>query len=81
MSEMLHYSPAELIELYPQVAKIGWTAVKIGMMFRCGLFVGYMSGKENKAMILEDSFVDLLKYFSTVNMKRNILDFKDLTNP
>jgi len=81
MSEMLHYSPAELIELYPQVAKIGWTAVKIGMMFRCGLFVGYMSGKENKAMILEDSFVDLLKYFSTVNMKRNILDFNDLTNP
>lgn len=78
---MLHYSPAELIELYPQVAKIGWTAVKIGMMFRCGLFVGYMSGKENKAMILEDSFVDLLKYFSTVNMKRNILDFNDLTNP
>lgn len=74
MSKILHYSPAELVELYPQVSKIGWTPVKIGMMFRCGLFVGYTSGKEKKAMILEESFVDLMKYITYVNKKRNFLE-------
>ena len=80
MANPLHYSPSELVDLYPQVSKIGWSAVKIGMMFRCGLFVGYSSGKEKKAMILEESFVDLMKYITYVNKKRNFFDEDDLPN-
>ena len=71
MSEILHYSPSELIELYPQVRKIGWSAMKIGTMFRCGIFVGYTSGKENKAMILEESFKKALKFVNDVNRDRD----------
>ena len=71
MSKILHYSPSELIELYPQVKKIGWSAMKIGTMFRCGLFVGYTSGKENKAMILEESFIKTLKFVNDVNSDRD----------
>ena len=74
MSEILHFSPSELIELYPQVKKIGWSAMKIGTMYRCGIFVGYTSGKENKAMILEESFIKALRYVSEVNKDRNIID-------
>lgn len=69
---ILHYSPAELLELYPEATKIGWTAVKIGIFYRSGLLVGYLSGKENKAMILEESFVKLLKYVNEVNRDRDI---------
>ena len=72
MSKMLHYTPSELMELYPQVKKIGWTAQKIGTMFRCGFLVGFMSGKENKAMILEESFVKAIKYVNDVNNDRNL---------
>jgi len=74
MSEILHFSPSELIEVYPQVKKIGWSAMKIGTMYRCGRFVGYTSGKENKAMILEESFIKALRYVSEVNKDRNIID-------
>ena len=80
MANPVHYSPSELVELYPQVSKIGWSAVKIGMMYRCGLFVGYSSGKEKKSMILEESFVDLMKYTAYVNKKRNFFDEDDFPN-
>ena len=76
-NKMLHYSPQELIDLYPQVKKIGWTAQKIGTLFRCGFFVGYFSGKERKAMILESSFIKTLKFVNGVNSDRNIIDLPD----
>ena len=75
--KMLHYSPKELIEMYPQVEKIGWTPQKIGTMFRCGLFVGFFSGKERKAMILESSFIKTLKYVNEVNSDRNFVDLPE----
>ena len=67
------YSPTELLELYPEAAKLGWTATKVGIFFRSGLLVGFVSGKENKAMITEASFVKLLKFVTEVNLDRNIL--------
>ena len=73
----LHYSPQELIELYPQVQKIGWTAQKIGTLFRCGLFVGFFSGKERKAMILESSFIKALKFINEVNDDRKLNNLPD----
>lgn len=48
--------------------------MKIGTMFRCGIFVDYTSGKENKAMILEESFIKVLRYVNEVNKNRNIID-------
>lgn len=67
------YSPTELLELYPDALKLGWTATKIGIFFRSGLLVGFISGKENKAMITEESFVKLMKFVNQVNLDRNIL--------
>jgi len=67
------YSPTELLELYPQAIKLGWTATKVGIFFRSGLLVGFVSGKENKAMITEESFIKLLKFVTEVNIDRNIL--------
>ncbi len=72
MTPIRHYSPAELLEIYPKAKKIGWTATKIGIFFRSGLLVGFISGKENKAMILEESFVKLIKYTNQVNRDRDI---------
>lgn len=74
MNPIRHYSPSELLELYPKATMIGWTAVKIGMFFRAGLLVGYMSGKENKALITERSFIKLMQYVTEVNRDRDIMD-------
>jgi len=60
------------LEIYPKAKKIGWTATKIGIFFRAGLLVGFISGKENKAMILEESFLKLIKYVNEVNRDRDI---------
>jgi hypothetical protein len=67
-----HYTPTELLELYPDAKKIGWTPTKVGMMFRSGLLVGFISGKHNSAMILEESFIELMKYTNRVNRSRDI---------
>lgn len=74
MSAIRHYSPSELLELYPKAAKLGWTPAKIGTFFRGGLLVGYVSGKENKAMILESSFIKLMHYVTEVNRDRDLFD-------
>lgn len=54
------YTPAELVERYPDAKKIGWSATKIGIFFRAGLLLGYYSSSERKAMISEASFVRLV---------------------
>lgn len=72
MKRIQHYSPTELIEMYPGVLKLGWSAMKIGTFFRAGLLVGFISGKENKAMITEESFLKLIKYVTQVNRDRDI---------
>jgi|TARA_B110001469_G_C9410113_1_gene210006 hypothetical protein len=72
MIKISHYTPTELIELYPNATKAGWTPTKIGIMFRCGLLIGFISGKENASMILEDSFVYLMKFYNEVNHRKDI---------
>lgn len=71
MSRCTSYSPSELVELYPEVQKLGWTAQKIVILCRAGLLVGFLSGKENKAMIYEESFISLIKYVNKVNRDRD----------
>ena len=61
------YSPSELFEKYPQVAKFGWTAVKIGVFFHAGLLSGYFSIKERKALIEENSFFELIQFYNQKN--------------
>lgn len=67
-----HYTPTELCELYPQVQKIGWTPTKIGVFFRSGLLVGFVSGKSNTSLILESSFIELMRYTNQVNRNRDL---------
>ncbi len=66
------FSPSELVELYPKVKSYGWTPTKIGIFFRAGLLNGFISGKENKALILEESFIDLMNYFNITSEKRRL---------
>lgn len=66
-------TPEELIERYPDAKhKLGWCASKIGMFFNSGLLVGHRSGRECKAIILESSFVELLKYVNNITNQKNI---------
>jgi hypothetical protein len=74
MSTIHHYSPSELLEIYPQATKLGWTPAKLGSYFRGGLLVGFISGKENKAFITEKSFIKLMHFVSEVNRDRDLLD-------
>lgn len=73
MNTINHYSPAELLEIYPQASKLGWTPAKLGSFFRGGLLVGFISGKENKAFITEASFIKLMKFVSEVNRDRDLI--------
>ena len=66
------FTPAELIEIYPNVNAIGWTSTKIGIFFRAGLLNGFISGKEKKALITEESFIDLMKYYDIVTSKKKL---------
>lgn len=61
------YTPAELIEKYPQVQKFGWTAVKIGMFYHSGLLFGRYSHLEKKSLIQENSFIRLMTFFNEIN--------------
>lgn len=70
--QITHYTPSELVEIYPDVLKIGWTPTKIGIMFRCGLLVGFISGKQKSSMILEESFLELMRYTNEVNKSRDL---------
>lgn len=67
-----HLSPEELMKKFPQVASLGWCASKIGIFYSSGLLIGYRSGKEYKALILESSFVELMEYVNGVTMKKQI---------
>lgn len=66
------YTPEELIQKYPQVKMIGWTSTKIGIFFHSGLLIGYQSRKERKALILEDSFIELVDYMNHVALKKQV---------
>ncbi len=72
MSSSDYLSPEELMNLYPQVKLLGWSSSKIGVFFSSGLLLGYRSGKEYKALILESSFLELIEYTNGVNEKRKI---------
>jgi hypothetical protein len=58
----IYYTPLELVEEYPQIADYNWSAIVIGMFFNSGLLIGHRTGKKQRALIVQSSFLDLLGY-------------------
>ena len=72
MSSLNYLTPEEIINQYPQVKILGWSASKVGTFYSSGLLLGYRCGKEYKAMILEPSFKKLMDYVNDVNEQRRL---------
>lgn len=65
-------TPDELIHEYPQVMdELDWNASKIGIFYSSGLLLGHRSGRENKALIAQDSFIELLNYATIILLDRH----------
>jgi len=63
----------ELLAKYPQVITLAnWDASKIGIFLSSGLLRGKKNGTENKHLIQENSFVELVRYLNRVNKNRNV---------
>lgn len=79
MNNNLNYlSCHELMEKYPDVDLLGWTAQKIGYMYRCNLLIGKVSGRESKTLISEESFKRLIRYTcAEMQRKTRVLDNLD----
>lgn len=71
MKAVTHYTPKELFELHPEVQLMGWTPTKIGVMYSVGLLIGFRNGKSNQALITEESFIELMKFYNNTNSRRN----------
>lgn len=71
-SSQNYLSPEELMHRFPQVESLGWCSSKIGIFFSSGLLIGYRSGKEYKALILESSFIELVEYANGITLKKRI---------
>lgn len=67
-----YLTPMELMKAYPQVRKMGWSAIKIGIFFSSGMLEGYCCVRERRSMILESSFILLVEYVNSVNLRRII---------
>ncbi len=66
-------TPEELLFKYPQVVHVwDWNTSKIGVFFNSGLLRGYRNGKENKALIQEISFEELIRFTNRVARSRNV---------
>ncbi len=61
-----------LIIRYPKVRLLGWSCSSIGSFFKAGVLLGYYTGKEHKAMILESSFKKLMQYANNITAHRRM---------
>lgn len=60
-------SPHELIEAYPKVVDVlDWNESKVGIFYSCGLLFGHRIPRENKAVIAEDSFLELVDFATVI---------------
>ena len=63
----------EFLAKYPQVITLAnWDASKIGIFLSSGLLRGKKNGTENKHLIQENSFVELVKNLNGGNRNRNV---------
>lgn len=65
-----YLTPAELVQRYPNVRGIGWSATKIGIFYKAGLLVGYYSSSERKVLIQAQSFIQLVHYANSLAMEK-----------
>ncbi len=70
-----YYTPEELMQRFPQLKMLGWNSSKIGIFFSSGLLIGYHSGKEKKALILESSFIELIEFTNTISVKKQVFTY------
>jgi|GEM_PF-1094841 len=68
-----HMTPEEIMEEYPEIGrKWNWTASKIGTFYSAKLLLGHRNGKENKALIVERSFQELVEYVNGIQEKMKL---------
>ncbi len=67
-----YLTPQELSEAYPQIFQLKWSAITIGIFFNSGLLLGHRNGKVYKAMIVESSFIDLMNYVKSIDLKYQV---------
>lgn len=70
-----YYTPEELMQRFPQVKTLGWSSSKIGIFFSSGFLIGYHSGKEKKALILESSFIELIEFTNNIFIKKQVFTY------
>lgn len=59
------YTPQELIDEFPCLAKLGWTATHLGMLFSIRAFKGRKVGR--KALITLESFKRFVDFYNNLN--------------
>jgi len=65
------YTPQELIDDFPQLKKMGWSASKIGVLYSAKFLTGYYNGKEKKVNISIDSVkraIDFINKSNTIHI-------------
>lgn len=67
-------TPDELMKRYPDIAFIGWDAVKLGIFFKSSLLMGVIASHEKKSHIMDDSFRELVDFANTIYIKRHFID-------
>lgn len=63
---------AELIEKYPNVDLLGWSARNLGIYQSGTLLIGKRSGRESKTLIYEPSFLELMEFANNQLDKRRV---------
>lgn len=67
-----YLTPEELLNRYPQIKALEWGVVKIGKFYTAGLLQGYRCNKENKSLILESSFINLIQFANNVTKEKEL---------
>jgi hypothetical protein len=66
------FTPGELIERYPALKKINWSAETLGIFLRSGILKGNYSNSKGSSLIDESSVWELVKY------RNNLLEAQKL---
>lgn len=62
-----YFTPAELIEKYPDVMeKFHWSPRELGLFLKCKILVGYYDRRKRSALIKESSLIELVQYANQV---------------
>lgn len=65
MDEFDLYTPQELIDKFPHLLDMGWSATKLGILFTMGILKGRRVNKQ--ALITLRSFSKFVDYYNKLN--------------